>query len=705
MTPETIEPERYELFESPRYQFELDRRDFCRVLGAGIVICLIAEETDAQQPAFRRRGGGGGGPTDLAARLHIDEAGQVTAYTGKVEVGQNIRTSLSQVIAEELRIGVDSVRLVMADTDRTPDDGGTSGSRTTPGTAPQLRRAAAAARDLLLDLAAEQAGVERSALSLADGKVSHAPSGRSFGFGELTRGQKLTKTISADAATTPVGQWQVTGKSTAKVDGRAMVTGQHQFASDIRFTGMMFGKVLRPPALAAALASVDLEPARAMPGVVAVRDGDFVGVAAANEHLASQALAAIRSEWSSPSGASDQNLYRELKRGGAGQRPESISKALNEADHKLEATYTIAYIAHAPLEPRTAVANWEGDKLTVWTGTQQPARIKSDLARAFGMPEQRVRVIVPDTGSGYGGKHTNDAATEAARLAKAAGKPVKIIWTREEEFTLAYFRPAGVIDVAAGATKDGRLTAWDFHNYNSGGSAIRPLYDIPGQRSEFHMARAPLRQGSYRALAATANHFARECHLDDLAHAIGIDPLEMRLKNLSDTRLRAVLEAAAKEFGWGRSQPEAQRGFGVAGGSDKGGYVATCAEVEVNPANGAVRVVRLVTAFECGAILNPDQLKNQVEGAAMMGFGGALFEAIHYENGRITNAAFSEYRVPRFRDLPAITAVLVNRPDLASAGAGETPIVCIAPAIGNAIRQATGERLRSLPMYPKELPG
>jgi isoquinoline 1-oxidoreductase len=377
-----------------------------------------------------------------------------------------------------------------------------------------------------------------------------------------------------------------------------------------------------------------------------------------------------------------------------------MEKGLDAADHKLQATYTIAYIAHAPLEPRAALAEWKDGKLTVWTGTQRPFGIRGDLARALKMPEELIRVIVPDMGSGYGGKHTTEAPLEAARLAKAAGKPVKVVWTREEEFTWAYFRPAGVIEVTSGVRKDGTITAWEFHNYNSGGSAIGTLYDIPNQRIAFHSSASPLKQGSYRALAATANHFARESHMDELAHAAQMDPLEFRLKNLKDARLRAVLEAAAQQFSWGKTKPDANHGFGIAGGSEKGSYVASCAEISVDPGSGKVKVERVVTAFECGAIVNPDGLKNQVEGAVVMGLGGALFEAIQFENGKIRNAAFSRYRVPRFSDMPSLETVLLDRKDLSSAGAGETPIVAIAPAIGNAIFQATGKRLRSMPLAP-----
>ncbi len=274
------------------------------------------------------------------------------------------------------------------------------------------------------------------------------------------------------------------------------------------------------------------------------------------------------------------------------------------------------------------------------------------------------------------------------------------MWTREEEFTWTYFRPAGVIEVTSGVERDGTIMAWEFHNYNSGAAGIGTPYDIPNQRIEFHPVKSPLRQGSYRALAATANHFARESHMDELAHAVKMNPLEFRLKNLKDPRLRAVFETAAQKFGWGKAKSQAGQGFGIAGGFEKGGYVATCAEVSVDRSSGQVRIVRAVTAFDCGAVVNPDQLRNQIEGANVMGIGRALFESIEFEDGRILNGRFSRYRVPRFSDAPVIEVVLVDRKDLPLAGAGETPIVGLAPAVGNAIFDATGTRLRSLPVAP-----
>jgi CO/xanthine dehydrogenase Mo-binding subunit len=697
------EPERYELDAPPRYRFQPSRRDVFKLMGGGIVVLFLLDGAAAQEPGGgRRRGGGGEAPRDVGAWLHIGEDGQVTVFTGKVEVGQNIRTSLTQVVAEELPVPPGAIRLVMGDTQLTPFDMGTFGSRTTPAMAPQLRRAAAAAREILIDLAAEEWKADRAALVVVEGEVRNPATGEKRPFGALTKGQKITRALANEPPTTPASAWKIAGRSLPKVDGRAFVTGRHRYTSDMKRPGMLYGKVLRPPTLGAMLLSVDTKAAEAMPGVVVARHGDAVGVAAPCEFLATRALDALKATWKPGEPVSDRDLWTALKQpgggGGRGGSPQvigSMEAGLAAAEVRLSQTYTIAYIAHAPLEPRAAVAEWQEGHLTVWTGTQRPFGVRSELARAFGILEERVRVIVPDTGSGYGGKHTGETAVEAAWLARAAGRPVKLVWTREEEFTGAYFRPAGVIEVESGVRKDGTLTAWGFKNYNSGGSAIRTLYEVPNQQIEFQPSRAPLRQGSYRALAATANHFARETHMDELAHAIGMEPLAFRLKNLKDPRLRAVFEAAAAAFGWG-GKPPAGRGYGIAGGFEKGGYIATCAEVAAE-ADG-LRVVRAVSAFECGAIVNPEHLKNQVEGSMIQGLGGALFEAIRFRDGRIENPRFSAYRVPRFRDTPEIEVVLVDRKDLPSAGGGETPIVAIAPAVGNAYFAATGARLRSMPL-------
>jgi len=597
---------------------------------------------------------------------------------------------------------------------------GTFGSRTTPTMAPQLRKAAAAAREVLIEIAAQQLNVEPNTVRIVNARFVNHDKSKTLTFADVAKGQKLLKVIPESVPLTPPVEWNIAGTSAPKVDGQDFVTGKHRYTSDIKREGMLYGKVVRPSAFKATLISSDTKAAEAMPGVTVVHDGDFIGVAAADQQIATKAANAIAVDWKAPGQPSNAQLFDLLRKpsterrgggegGGGGTRPQgSIAAGLAMADKKLEQSYTVAYIAHAPLEPRAAVAEWNGDKLTVWNGTQRPFGVRGELAEAFHTSEDKVRVIVPDTGSGYGGKHTGECAIEAARLARAAGRAVKLVWTREEEFTWAYFRPAGVIDVKSGVKNDGTITAWEFHNYNSGPSGLPMKYEVPNQDIQFHQSNSPLRQGSYRGLAATANHFARESHIDELAHSVNMDPFAFRLKNLKDERMRAVLEAAAKAFGWGQSKPAKDRGYGISCGFEKNGYVATCAEIAIDPPAGKdegrkIRIVSVVEAFDCGAVVNPNHLKNQIEGAIAMAVGGALFESIEFENGKITNAHFSAYRVPRFRDMPAIEVVLIDRKDIPSAGAGETPIVGLAPAVGNAIFNATGVRVRSLPMAPKGL--
>jgi CO/xanthine dehydrogenase Mo-binding subunit len=711
-----IEPERYELTAAPGYKFDLDRRDFIRTFGLGILFIIPAARALSQDESGRGRFGNNL-PQEISAWIHIDETGKVTVLTGKVEFGQNARTSLTQAVADELHVPVASIQVVMGDTELVPFDMGTFGSRTTPTMAPQLRRAAAAARETLIAIAAEQLQVQPNDVRLVDARFVNHDKSKTLTLADVAKGRKLVKVIPSDISITPAGNWTVAGTSVPKVDAVEFVTGRHRYTSDLKREGMLYGKIVRPATLNATLRSANTKAAEAIPGVKVVVDGDFVGVVAPDPQTAIAAANAVVADWKSTPQPSNAELFALLRkpaganggRGGRGSRPQgSVSQGLAIADKKIESTYTVEYIAHAPLEPRAAVAEWTRDKLTVWTGTQRPFGVRGELAEALHIPEDKIRVIVPDTGSGYGGKHTGECAIEAARLARAAGKPVKLVWTRAEEFNWAYFRPAGVIDVKSGVKADGTITAWEFHNYNSGSSGIQIKYDIPNTDIQFHQSDSPLRQGSYRGLAATANHFARECHIDEMANAVSMDPLAFRLKNIKDQRLRDVLEAAAKAFGWGKTKPAIDRGFGLSCGFEKGSYVATCAEVAIerdpkSRKNSQVRIVRVVEAFECGAVVNPLHLKNQIEGSIVQAAGGALFEAIQFENGKILNGRFADYRVPRFGDTPAIEVVLVDRKDLPSEGAGETPIVGLAPAVGNAIFNATGLRLRSLPLAPKGL--
>jgi nicotinate dehydrogenase subunit B len=704
-----LELERYELFANPLYNFTFDRRQFLKVFSGGIAL-IVPMSSLLSVAGQQEQGESGRGrfeqrvPDEIGAWIHIDEAGTVSVFTGKVELGQNIRTSLAQAVAEELRVPIESVRLVMADTDLVPFDMGTFGSRSIPFMAPQLRKAAAAARETLVALAAEQLKVAPADVRIVDARFVNHDASKSLSFADVAKGQKLVKAIPADVAIMGVKDWTISGKSVPKVGARDFVTGKHEYTSDLKRPRMLFGRVVRPATLNSTLVSADTKAAEAISGVTVVRDGDFIGIAAPDRDILARAEKAIAVHWKAPGQPGAAKLFEQLKREstpsrGGGRPVGSIADGMAQADKKLSQTYTVAYIAHAPLEPRAAVAEWKDNKLTVWTGTQRPFGVRSELAEAFHIPEETVRVIVPDTGSGYGGKHTGECAIEAARLARASGKPVKLVWTREEEFTWAYFRPAGVIEVSSGVKNDGTVTAWEFHNYNSGASAIQSKYAFPNQNIQFHNSQSPLRQGSYRGLAATANHFAREVHMDELAQLIGMDAVEFRLKNTQDQRLKAVLEAAANLIGWGAKRP-AGRGAGIACGFEKGSYIATAAEVSVDPKTKKVKLERVVATFECGAIVNPLHLHNQVEGAVVQAIGGALFEGIDFQNGQILNPKFSKYRVPRFSDMPAMTIALLGRPDLPSAGAGETPIVGLAPAVSSAIFEATGQRLRSLPLVP-----
>jgi CO/xanthine dehydrogenase Mo-binding subunit len=687
------------------HRFDLGRRDFFKVLGGGLVVCVASGRLAAQESGD---GGRRQVSETLDSWLHIGETGQVTVFTGKVEVGQNIRTSLAQQVSEELRVPVSTITMVMGDTDLTPYDMGTFGSRSTPQMGTQLRKVAASARAVLTQMAAERWHTDEANLLAAEGTIRDPKSRRVISYADLTRGQKLTKVVFNDPPETSADKWKVAGTSTPKKNAQDFVTGAHKYVSDLSVPGMLFGKVVRPNAFHANLASCDGSQAEKMPGVTVVRDGDFVGVAAEDRGTAERAAAAVRAQWNAPAQPSESELFDYLKTHEQKEKdPDdeiikgSVEEARVWAAKTLQQTYTVAYIAHVPLEPRAAVAEWKGSKLTVWTGTQRPFGVRSELAQAFHISEDDIRVIMPDTGSAYGGKHTGEAAVEAARLAKTAGKPVKLTWTREEEFTWAYFRPAGVIEVRSGV-KDGTLAFWEFDNYNSGPSGMSTPYEVANQRVAFHPSDAPLRQGSYRSLAAAANHFARESHMDELAHELKMDPLEFRMKNLKDERLRAVFQAAADKFGWAKAKSSPSQGFGIAGGIEKGGRVATVAEVSIS--RGEVKVVRVVEAFDCGAVVNPQGLRNQIAGAVVQGLGGALFEAIHFENGRILNPHLAEYRVPRFSDAPQIYVVLVDRKDQPSMGAGETPLVGIAPAVANAIFNASGIRLRSMPLLARGLP-
>ncbi|MFC4870054.1 xanthine dehydrogenase family protein molybdopterin-binding subunit [Negadavirga shengliensis] len=697
-----IYPEQYELFERGQLRGPISRRSFFKRMGAGMAAFVVVSDVLSAQ-AFKHLS-----PKEkalaedtIASWIHIGADESITVYTGKVEVGQNIRTSLAQTVAEELSVPVKDITLIMGDTDSVPYDRGTFGSLTTPQMAPILRKAAASIREMMVELASKEWNLgKETSLHMEKGYIHHPSNGAKLSYAQLANGEKLFHKINNDAKTVPPKEWKIAGTSVPKVNGRDIITGRHQYVSDMSLPGMVYGKILRPPTYGATLENINTAKAEQVPGVKVVREKDFVGVTAPDSRTASMALAMIETEWKEMPQPSRNVLFSHLKEKGEKDESEreALLQAYSSAEDKLEQEFLIHYIAHVPLEPRAGIAKWEGDQLTVWTGTQRPFGVQEELQKTFNIPKDNIRVLMPDTGSGYGGKHTGEAGIEAARLSKAVGKPVKVNWTREEEFKWAYFRPAGVITVKS-ATRNGALAAWEFHNYNSGSAGLQTPYEAMEKHHKFHSSDSPLRQGSYRALASTANIFAIESQMHDMAVLNNTDPLEFRLRHLKDDRLTAVVKEAAKAFDWGKKKPT-DHGYGIACGAVKGGFVATCAEVHVHPSSHEVKILRTVTAFECGAIINPRHLRSQVLGCVLQGLGGALFEAVDFRDGDILNPSLSAYRVPRFKDTPEMEIVLLDRKDLASSGAGEAPIVGIAPAIRNAIFDATGIKINQLPLLP-----
>lgn len=622
--------------DGPEYRFEATRREF-GAFGAGL-LCSLVRPATAADPQQR-----------TVVRVHIPEAGPITVFTGKIEMGQGSRTVLTQVAADALGVPLSRIRLLMGDTALVPDDGGTWGSLTASQTVPAIRNAANQARRML---------------DVIDGARPVPP--------------------------------PVTGTPVQPVHGRAIVTGDHKYASDVTRPGMKHGRVIRAPGYAATLLSHDSGP-----GIV--RDRNFLGFVSPAPRSSSEPKA----EWRVESLPAREAMLSAFRSGGIAPQPGEggrypslvsvgdVESGLKRAARTAAAEYRVANIAHVPLEPRAAIAEWVDGHLTVWSGTQAPFLVRKDLAAALRVAEDRIRVIAVDCGGAFGGKQRGEVEIEAARLARDAGAPVRLAWSRHEEFTAAYCRPAGVLTVEAGLDANNRISAWRHRNYNSGAASLHPPYSIPDFRCEYYRAESPLRQGSYRSLAGVANTFAREAHVDHLAELARMDPLDFRLHNTADERLRHVLTIAAEQFGWSRRD---RSRTGVSCNIEKDARLALFVEMTV--ATGSARVSRMVAAVDPGAVLNPDGLRNQTEGALIQGIGGALFEELTFDRRHITNASLRTYRVPRFSNVPKIDVLIVDRPEIPSAGFGEAPITLVAPALAAAL--GGGPERRSLPLLKRQ---
>ncbi len=684
---------------------DVSRRGFLKGLGGGIVLFFTIGGAEALAAGrFGRQL-----PTDFNAFLRIGRDGSVTGYTGKIEMGQGPITSLPQMLAEELDVDVDKVTMVMGDTALCPWDMGTFGSMTTRFFGPGLRQAGADARAVLIELAAEKLSVPKDTLDVKDGVVfQKGDESKKVSYGELAVGEPIARHLDGKAPLKTVAEFKVMGKPRTHVDGVEKVTGRAKYAGDIRLPGMVYGAVLRPPAHGSRLVSADISAAEAMDGVQVVKEGDFVACLHSTPDGAEKAVRAIKARWDTPAPPMDDVTIFDYLLKNAGEprvlaQGGDLGAGRQAADSTVDTTYLNSYVAHSPIEPHTATASVEGDKATVWASSQTPFSVPREAAQAAGIQESNAHAISPFVGGGFGGKSRNQQAGEAARLSKLAGKPVQVAWTRAEEFFYDTFRPAAIVKIKSGVDKNGRLVCWDYGEYYAGTRGAEQFYNIPNHRTASYDAAPgkpshPFGTGPWRAPANNTNTFARESQIDVMAARAGLDPVAFRMRNLTDTRMLNVLQAAAKEFGWVPAKAPSGRGYGVALGIDAGTYLATMAEVQVDKQTGHVQVKRVVAAQDMGTVVNPEGATIQMEGCITMGLGYALTEEIHFKGGQIEDVNWGTYQLPRFSWVPDIKTVLVKNDDLTPQGGGEPAIVTMGAVIANAIYDATGARLLQLPM-------
>lgn len=688
----------------------LTRRRFFQLMGGGIVVFVSfrASQAFAQQPAFSY-------PRDYNAYLVIGRNGRVTVFSGKVEMGQGVLTSQAQMVAEELGVALTSIEMVLGDTDRCPPDLGTFGSLTTRMFGPVLRAAAAQARAELLGLAAQKLGVPTGDLVVEQGVVSIAGRpDRRVSYGQLSKGARIVRTVQQDAVLQDPSGFKVMGTSPQRLDGWEKVTGVAKYAADVRIPGMLYARVLRPASHGASLRQIDTSAAEGLAGLTVINREGLVAVLHADPEAAEEGAARVKASWQpSESTLVPQTIHAHLvsralplhtlaTRGNA-------PAARAGAAQVFEATYEKGYVAHAALEPHAALAEVKDGRATVWASTQTPFPTRDRVAKALGFDPTRVRVIAPLIGGGFGGKSADGQAIEAARLAQLTGKPVQVAWTRAEEFFNDTFDPASVVKVVSGLDAEGRISLWDYAIYSAGERGAVNCYEIAnalfrstgGASYGPELYSAPLHPfavGPWRGPGANMNAFATESQIDMMASAFGEDPLAFRLRNLADPRMRRVLQTAADHFRWQAAPAPSSRGIGLACNIDAGTYVATMAEVQVDPANGEVKVIRVVCAQDMGIVVNPEGARMQIEGGITMGLGYSLSEEVRFLGGDILDRNFGSYQIPRFSWVPHIEAVLIKNDELAPQGGGEPPITTTGAVIANAIFDATGARLMRLPM-------
>lgn len=695
----------------------MDRRDFLKLTSFGLLVICAIDPLLGMAGALPAQASPLAAP-DFNSFLHIGANGRVTCLVGKIEMGQGIMTALPQLAAEELSVPLSSVDIVMGDTDICPTDAGTYGSLSVRVFGPILRAAAAEARAVLVQMAAERLQLPVSDLDVRDGVVvSKTDRTKHVSYGELTAGKRIERRLEGQAVLKQVGAFTIMGKSAPRRDALDKVTGKAKYAGDIAPSGALHARILRPPSHGATFVRADTSAAEAVPGVRVVRDGDLIAVLHAHRDEATRALALVKATYSpSPSTLTHETIFEHLQKvapeGRASGSRGNLADGEKLASQVVEQTYLKGYVAHAAMETHSAVAAVENGKVTVWAGTQTPFPLKTQIARALNLAPEKVRVITPYVGGGFGGKSTSMQGIEAARLAMATGKPVRVVWGREEEFFFDTFDPASVFKIRAGLDAAKKIVFWDNVIIGPGERGSALFYDVPNHRTLVRSGWSgntggmhPFGVGPWRAPGANANVFARESHIDVMAAKAGLDPVEFRMRNLTDARMRRVLEAAAKRFGWSPKPAPSGRGFGVACGVDAGTYVATMAEVKVDKGTGKVQVVRVVCAQDMGIVVNPEGAAQQMEGCITMGLGYTLAEEVRFKDGVVLDTNFDTYELPRFSMVPRIETVILDSPDLAPQGGGEPAIITTGAVVANAVFDAVGARVVQLPMTPARVKG
>jgi isoquinoline 1-oxidoreductase len=693
--------------------FEVRRRDFFKLLGGGVVVYMSTSNPSEllALPLAQRREV----PKDYNAFITIQENGQVICHIGKIEMGQGPITSLPQQVADELDVPLESITMIMGDTELCAYDAGTWGSLTTREYSHYINAACAEARAVLIQMASEYLGISKENLKAKDGIVFDASDpDKQVAYGWLSKGAKLDTYLDEKPGVKDHTEYSHVGKSLLHADARLKVTGQAIYTADVKMPGRVYAKILRPPSHHVKLLSVDYSEAEQMEGIQVVHDGDLVAVLHELPDAAEKALASIQAEYSmDEKQVDDKSIFQYLLDAPADTRERENTGNLEEgeslSDVVIEHNYLDGYKAHAPIEPHAAMAKWEGEKVTVWASCQSPFGAQDEIARELEMELENVRVIPPFLGGGFGGKIYHPQVMEAVRLAKLAQKTVLVNYTREEEFFMDYFRNATVINIKSGISKEGKIRLWDFKQYHAGARGADTIYDVPHARMTQYSSKRgsqvhPLATGAWRAPHANSNTFARESQIDIMAAGVGMDPVQFRLNNLADEKMIHVVEALREKWGYTPAPAPSGRGIGMALGTDAGTWVAVMVEVKVDRETGEVQPLRALVSQDMGLVVNPQGSIIQAEGCVTMGMGYALAEDIEFRGGDVVTKNFDSYQLPLFSWVPeVIDTVLLERQDQPPQGGGEPAIICMGGALANAIFDACGARLFQMPMTPERV--